>query len=194
MKTVLTVISCIFGAYAFADEPIENTLASIKRGDTTFSYVRTDLKDRSEWELRNAQRGDVLLKFSIEKADAKKSIYTYSNLIDVIKVNDQAGILLSLDVGLLYVRCSQKDDGSWTEAWRQRIIGATGPQAKITLIQLKTIDTITIKSSERNHSEFVISQQEVKKDGVAYVPAKGFSIGGGSSKIEEQNKAQQDNR
>jgi hypothetical protein len=194
MKKALTFIYFIFGSFAFAGEPVEKTLASIKRGDATFSYVRTDREDRSEWELRHAPRGDVLLRFSTEKADAKKSIYTYSNLIDVIKENDQAGILLSLDVGLLYVRCTQKDDGSWTETWRQRIIGATGPQAKITVIQLKAIDTITIKSSERNHSEFVLSQQEVKKDGVAYVPTKGVSIGGGSSKIEEQNKAQQGNR
>jgi hypothetical protein len=194
MKKSLTFFCFIFQAFAFADEPVEKTLASIKRGDATFSYVRTDREERSDWELRHAPLGEVLLRFSTEKIDAKKSIYTYSNLIDVIKEKDQAGVLLSLDVGLLYVRCSQKDDGSWTETWRQRIIGAIGPQAKITAIQLKAIDTITIISSKDNHSEFVVSKQEVKKDGVIYVPAKEFSIQGGSAKIEEQNKAQQDNR
>jgi len=180
MKRALTIIYFISATFACADETSEKTLASMKRGDTTFNYVRIIRGEQSEWELRVLPKGDILLKLSSEKDKGISSMYTYSNLIDVVHEGDQVGVLLSVDVGLLYIRCAREADGYWKESWRQRIIGATGPQAKTTLIKLKKIDTITIESKEGNDSEFVLSKEEVKKDGSTYEPDRGFLLGGGA--------------
>jgi hypothetical protein len=185
MKTALTIICIICGGIASADEPIEKNLASMKRGNSTYSYVRIDRGKKTEWQLLNMPSGDVILRLSHDQEKADSSILTYSNLIDVVREGDQVGVLLSLDVGLLYVRCSRGENGPWTEIWRQNIMGASGPSSNITSIKLDSLDTVGIVAKDGGRSEFVLSKTEVKKDGSAYQADKGFSIRGGSPEKSE---------
>lgn len=185
MKIALTFICLICGSMASADEPIEKNLVSIKRENSTYSYVRIGNENNIEWQLRHQPSGDVVLRFFHDKENSDTSIFTYSNLIDVVQEEDQFGVLLSLDVGLLYIRCSRGADGTWTENWRQRIIGASGPNKNIASIKLEKLDTVGIASDDGGSSKFVLSKSEVKKDGASYVPSKGLSIKGGSTEISK---------
>ncbi len=101
MKIKMTLLCILYGALAFAGEPLEKTLTSINRGVFTFSYIRINRNDKTEWELRQVPSGELILRLTHNKTDADYSIYTYSNLIDVMREGNQAGVLLSLDVGLL---------------------------------------------------------------------------------------------
>lgn len=181
MKTALTIICLICGSLASADELIEKNLASMKHGNSTYSYVRIEHEKNIEWQLRHQPSGDVVLSFSHDKQKSDSSIFTYSNLIDVIREEDRIGVLLSLDVGLLYVRCDRGDDGAWTEIWKQRIIGASDPNSNITSIKLEKLDTVEIASKDGESSKFVLSKSEVKKNGALYVPSKGLSVKGAST-------------
>jgi len=165
---------------AYADEPIEKNLVSMKRGNSTYSYVRIDHEKSIEWQLRHQPSGDVVFRFLHDKQKSDSSIFTYSNLIDVVREKDQVGVLLSLDIGLLYVRGSRGADGAWTETWRQRIIGASGPNNNITSIKLESLDTVGIASKDGGNNRFVLTKTEVTKDGEAYAPSKGLSVKGGS--------------
>jgi hypothetical protein len=181
MKTKVILLCILCGALAYAGDPFEKALRSMNRGDFTFSYIRINRKDKTEWELRQVPSAEIILRLTHDKTNADSSIYTYSNLIDVMRESNKVGVLLSLDVGLLYIQCNRAADGSWSEAWRQIILGATGPSKNTASIRLDGINSVEIASSEGVRSTYTITNSQVKKDGVPYSPSKIFSISGGNS-------------
>jgi hypothetical protein len=179
MKKLIIITILLSTNLLMSDEPKHTLLRKITKDVASYSYVKKHIEGGTNWELLIKPENELIVLFSSKNIDEKSSNYLHSNLIDTNRNGNIIGILLSIDIGMVYIQCEREKDGSWKELWRKHIVGATGPGQNISAITLYSLDSFEVVKRNGTKTKFELSKDQIKKDGKEFKVDKVLSIKAG---------------
>jgi hypothetical protein len=170
MRNCLLVMVCFGFMTCILAKAEEVPMRVLRNESGVYEYVRIQGEQQDAWELRSGDSNEVIFRHVLDKRDVGGSVFEYSNLVDVVRKGDEVGVLLSVHVGLMYIRCARTRDGQWEESWRKLIVGATGLGVSAVSVKLEQISRIDVITKDEALNTYDVSRDAVLKDGKPFVP------------------------